>query len=160
LAAGFAGEECVGWGILSPDPIATSSNFDFHVGALPVEEFKIVNAVIVSDAVFMMHDFLGREESAEMLFHDKAMFKDVAGPSSGGMVRAFNQGVAVGVNKATAFPPPVLLHRQRRELPLFWRFNAAPMLVSVDESLWATRFQGGGWKVTMGNDCAAATAAR
>lgn len=77
----------------------------------------------------MMDDFMRQQKSSEMLFHDEPMFKDVAGLSGRWVGGAFYEGVAVSIDKATAFPAPIQFHGSASFLDMFSGMNASRVVM-------------------------------
>ena len=75
------------------------------------EQHKVINGVIYFISVDMMNNLGFKKVSTKMLFHDKAMFKDIVVFWREWMVHCFNKNISILCN-SSAFPRWAILKRK------------------------------------------------
>ncbi len=68
------------------------------------KQFKVLYAVVIANAVYVMDNLFGLKVAADMFFHHKTVFEDVSFNISKRMFGFMNKNISVGVIFSPAFP--------------------------------------------------------
>jgi hypothetical protein len=79
-----------------------------QVSGVAVEQFKVLNRVVLPVVVLVVNDFRFRQEAAEVLLHYQTVFSNQPVRVAVGMVRAVKQDVTSFVDASAADPPRVV----------------------------------------------------
>lgn len=104
-------------------------------------EHEILRAVVVSDSIDMMDDFLTIEITANYLFHDEPMFQNVPLLTSKRVVRYLDENVAILVSDLASLPSTISPHsciptHLRQMLPSISTYLAAKMVAETSIAGW------------------------
>lgn len=93
------------------------------------DQFKILAAIVLTIAVFVMHVFIARQGATDHFGHHKPMFKNIALRAAHCVRRFVQSDVAVAINDAPASPRACSLCAEQSRV------------MTVDESLWPSEIR-------------------
>ena len=70
----------------------------------PSHEFQVIKSIIVSDAIYMVDNFIGIQKATQCLLHNKSVLFDIAINICKRMVRYFDFNITIRTDYSTALP--------------------------------------------------------